>query len=86
MVLEYSTATVILIIAEGKVNIQETFFQMLLISKLLLFFLFFIIMITSTFCRLLNGLLFSFVWSSRNCTAVIFKIVLFCKLTSHRGH
>lgn len=86
MVLEYSTATVILIIAEGKVNIQEIFFQMLLISRLLLFFLFFIIMITSTFCRLLNGLLFSFVWSSRNCTAVIFKIVLFCKLTSHRGH
>ena len=33
-------------------------------------------LITSTFCRLLNGLLFSFVWSSRNCTAVIFKIVL----------
>ena len=83
MLLEYSTASVILIIAEGKVNIQEIFFQMLLISRLLLLFLFFIIMITSTFCRLLNGLLFSFVWSSRNCTAVIFKIVLFCKLTSH---
>ena len=87
MVLEYSAATVILIIAEGKVNIQEIFFQMLLISRLLLLLLlFFKIMMTSTFCRLLNGLLFSFVWSSRNCTAVIFKIVLFCKLTSHRGH
>ena len=82
MVLEYSTATVILIIAEGKVNIQEIFFQMLLISRLLLLLLllllFFIIMITSSFCRLLNRLLFSFVWSSRNCTAVIFKIVLLC--------
>ena len=50
MVLEYSTATVILIIAEGKVNIQEIFFQMLLISRLLLLLLFFIIMITSSFC------------------------------------
>ena len=83
MVLEYSTATVILIITEGKVNIQEIFFQMLLISRLLLLLLLFIIMITSSFCRLLNRLLFSFVWSSRNCTAVIFEIVLLCKLTSH---